>query len=610
MGCFDVSCGISSITIKRGDDALLLFLLPFSQYPESSKERKVEIEVGLQQVFNEGPLGMYMPLCLPIRGKYNDYGSLEDIENDDTVKALEKYFDAKFEQIVDVVRRGKYGTLHDDEMRAIYGNDVKITRYSSQGNKVTPEWLLSAGFTEKNGKYYHPDVTTILKWGKDGKILKTDEQKCYVEFKVPFKGSNEKGIMPHIIWWENEKWNEIWQREQHDFCNTFMEKSKPMGWFAEEYGVVLGIKKDKVEKAKLLSRVSVMFIDGKVYDALTDGGVKTNIYYSTYAGNVRSSYMNKFLMNHIGFKFEKIVDDKTKEEPKDQYSEKELLYSHKDAPGFLFGVRDRRSMSTDMYKVKDGKLEQIKTYGGKKSYHPFSPEGLADMFESETGNKLDLSGLDGVTPFDISMERMQDYIKTRDEINKKREEIKKRIDEAPEGEKEKTREALRELFIYEDRSDAREKGNEALGSLNFPFVWAFYEDVMRKPSKKFKEACFKFKNMMSSLWGINRPLMPSTHFGQHGDYENQLVFNKIVADVVKDKILGGYGKEFTTKDNMFETIKILFGDDYYEKPEKRKSKNKKEETVFMHKGEEVAVWREGEDEEEPGYGYLITKKGF
>lgn len=604
MGCFDVSCGISGITIKHGDDALLLFLIPFTQYPESARERKVEIEQGVQQVFNEGPLGMYMPLCLPIRGKYNDYGSLEDIVEDETLEALEKFFGAKFGQIIEAVRRGKYGTMHDEEILGIYGNGLKVSRYND--SKVTPEWLETAGFTEKDGKYYHPDVTNIIKFGKTGKIEKTEEQKCYVEFKVPFKGSNEKGIMPHIIWWENDKWNEIWQRDQRDFCNTFMEKSRPMGWFADDYGVVLGIKKDMLKKAMLLRRVSGMFIDGKVYDAMTEGGVKTNIYYSTYAGGVRTSYMNKFLMDKIGLKFERIVDDKTKEEPKDRYAEIELLYSHKDAPGYLFGVTERRSMATDMYKVEKDKLVQVKTYNGKKSYHPFSPDGLAVMFEGETGNKLDLSGLDGVTPFDITLLRIQDYVSKRDSDMKAREEMKKKIEaETTEEGKEKVRELLRDLFRLEDRSESRDRAGEALGDLNFPFVWEFYEDNLRKPSKKFKRACFMFKNMMISLWGINRPLMPSTHFSQHGDYENQLAFNRIVSDVVKEKILGGYSKEFTNKEDMFSMIKLLFGDEYYEKPEKRQSRNKKEETVYMHNGEEVAVWRAADE-----YGYLITKKGL
>lgn len=598
MGCFDVACGISSISIKHGDDALLLLLLPFSEYPESARERKVEIEVGIQQVFNEGPLGLYMPLCLPIRGKYNDYGSLEDVVKDDTLKAVENFFGASFEQIINIIHRGRYGTLHDEEVLSVYGNGLKVDR-SYNEKAVTPKWLLSAGFTEKDGKYYHPDVTNIIKWGKNGKIEKTEEQKAYVEFKVPFKGSNETKIMPHIVYWENDKWNEIWQREQRDFCNTFMEKTKPMGWFADDYGVVLGIKKEMLKKALLLTRVSGMFIDGKIYDALTQDGVKTNAYFSSH-GDIRSGYMNKFVMEKIGFDFVKTVDDKTKEAPKDQYAEIEHLYTHKDAPGFMFGVRERRSMATDMYRVNGDKLTEVKTYDGKRSYHPFSPDGLATMFKGETGNDLDLSGLDGVTLFDIYMLKVQDYIKKRDDNAKARETIKAKLEETPDDKKEEVREMMRDLFRLEDRSESRDRGKEVLGHLNFPFVWEFYNDSFRKPSKKFLSSIRAFKNFMTSLYGINRLLMPSAHFGQHGDYEDQLAFSSIIKEVTKQKILDGYGKEFSSRPEMEGFIDLMYNSkNLNEKP----GPNKGDVTLVLGE-EEVAVWNQEEE-----YGYLITEKG-
>lgn len=613
MGCFDVSCGISSITIKNGDDALLLLLLPSSNYPETSTNRVVELKPDVMQVFNDGPKGMYMPFCLPIRGKYNDYGSLEEIVQDDAVKALESYFGATVEQIISVIRNGEYGTIHSEEIIAIYGNDLEVSRYGDKA--VTPKWLAEAGFTEKDGKYYHPEVTNIIKFDSTSTIVKTEEPKVYVEFKVPFRGSNEKKIMPHIVYWENEKWNEIWQRERYDFCNTFMEKSKPMGWFADDYGIALGIKKDKLKKAKLMMRLSGMFIDGKVYDGLTSDGVKTNMYYSQNAGNILDGYMNKFLMDLIGFKFERIVDDKTKEEPKDMLCEIEYIYSHEQAPGLLFGVADRRSMATDMYRIVDGKLDQIngyrKTKGGyaaKTNYSPFSPTGLAKMFKSETGNELDLSGLDNIKPFHITLMRIQDYVKKQDENKAAREEINKRLEETPQEERANLRDELRLMFRLEDRSDSRERANEFLGDLNFPFVWDFYNELFRNPSDSFKKSCETYKNLMTGLWGINRPLMPSAHFGQHGDYINQLAFSKIVSDVVKSKILDRYAQEFSELNDLIEHVTLLYGSDYYVQPKdgtsKKKGKKMVNETTYMYAGEEVAVW-----DDESNYGYLITKGG-
>ena len=65
MRCFDISCGISSITIKHGYPALLLLMVPYTEYAQSTENLgdKIEIEPRLQHVFNEGPLGMYIPFC-------------------------------------------------------------------------------------------------------------------------------------------------------------------------------------------------------------------------------------------------------------------------------------------------------------------------------------------------------------------------------------------------------------------------------------------------------------------------------------------------------------------------------------------------------------------
>jgi hypothetical protein len=37
MGCFDVSCGISSITIKDGDPALLFLMVPYTEYSQNTE---------------------------------------------------------------------------------------------------------------------------------------------------------------------------------------------------------------------------------------------------------------------------------------------------------------------------------------------------------------------------------------------------------------------------------------------------------------------------------------------------------------------------------------------------------------------------------------------
>ena len=608
MGSFDVSCGISSMTIKHGDSAMLLLLIPQTNYPDSVDllKSKVEIEVGVNQVFNEGAQGLYMPFCLPLKGKYNDYGSLEELVKDETYIALTKYFEATFDQIMSVIHNGKYGSLFDEEILSIYGTGL-IKGY--HGDKtITKKWLEKAGFVEKDGKFYHPEVTNIIKMGKDGKIVKTNEQKAYVEFKVP-KNSSEKGIMPHIVYWENEKWNETWQREQKDFCKTFMEETKPMGWFSSDVGVAIGIKPESLKKAMLLMKISGMFIDGKFYDSFTKY-VKTNEYYAKNGASLMDAYMNKYMMDLLGFKHEGFIDDETKK-PLDEKLEsyeirhkKSYLYSHKDAPGFKFSVRASHSMATDMYKVEGTKLKEIKTYNGgnSKSYHPFHPRGLAEMFEGVTGNKLDVSGLDGVTSFDVTLLKIQDLLEYREVGKKKQKELKILLDAFPKDVKSDEKDKiLNQYFSLVDKSESRENGKEALGDFNFPLVYDFYENAFSKPTTKFKDTCQRYKNFMISLWGINRLLMPSSHFGQHGEYINQLEFTNIIANVLKEKMLSGYSSEFTVKKDLDRALELLHGK---VKKAVTTKKGKSEITFSDESDKEVAVWSD-----EEGYGYLLTKKG-
>ncbi len=614
MGCFDVSCGISSISIKSGDKAALLLLVPQYSYPESTDllPSEVTLKPGQMQVFNEGPLGMYMPFCLPIIGKYNDYGSLEDVVEDETTKALFEYFGATVEQIITIIHNGEYGTLYDPEILELYGDGLKIDKYSDK--KVTEKWLLEAGFTEKDGKFFHPDVTNIIKWNEtDNKIIKTEDQKAYVVFKeIKQKGREKDGKVSHIVYWKDEKWNETWPSHVKDFCESFMENTKPMGWFTGDDGVVLGIKKECLKKAKLLRKLSGMFIDGKIYDAMTDE-VKTNTYYTQNASSILDCYMNKFIMDKIGFKFDSIRNEETEEIIQDKgesltyaHNKYEILYTHDKAPGFKFGVRMVSPMATDMYKMKGDKLIEVKTYDGKRNYSPFSASGLAEMFKGETGNDLDLSGLDGVTTFDITLLKIQDLISRKNKSKEIIDDLRLQFDKFDKDNKSKEKdELLTKIWRFEDRSERREGDKDVLGNFNFPLVYDFYEKHFIKPSVKFKKSCRSFKNLMSSLWGLNRPLMPSAHFGQHGDYINQLEFANIVKNVLKDKMLAGYGIEFDDKKEMLNTLELLHGNNWTEEIQTTKDKKKEvNETVYIKNGQNIAVWNEEET-----YGYLITEQG-
>lgn len=98
MGCFSISGSISNLSISYGDKCVYFPLLP-SKY---MSEDGIYVSIGglSQIVANDGPNCYFSPATLPIIGYYNDYGSLENIEEDENTKTIEKFFDCSIQEFV------------------------------------------------------------------------------------------------------------------------------------------------------------------------------------------------------------------------------------------------------------------------------------------------------------------------------------------------------------------------------------------------------------------------------------------------------------------------------------------------------------------------------
>lgn len=90
MGSWSVYCGISNISITAGDKCVLLPL---------KKNRN-------------GEYLPYLPFTLPIFGEYDDYGGLENIEEDANTKLLETHFGVPIHDFAQFFTRG---CVRDDE---------------------------------------------------------------------------------------------------------------------------------------------------------------------------------------------------------------------------------------------------------------------------------------------------------------------------------------------------------------------------------------------------------------------------------------------------------------------------------------------------------------
>jgi len=84
MGSWSVYCGISQTTITSGQKCVVLPLRKGRSYPDKP----------------------YVPAAPPIFGKYDDYGGLEDVEDNEYIQLIENHFNCKIEEFSHFFTRG------------------------------------------------------------------------------------------------------------------------------------------------------------------------------------------------------------------------------------------------------------------------------------------------------------------------------------------------------------------------------------------------------------------------------------------------------------------------------------------------------------------------
>ena len=76
MGCFNTLGFLSNTTIMRGDE-IVAFVCKFDNK-----------KIGRYFYY---PFDAYVPIMLPVYGRYNDYGGLDDIVEDDNYKWIKEH---------------------------------------------------------------------------------------------------------------------------------------------------------------------------------------------------------------------------------------------------------------------------------------------------------------------------------------------------------------------------------------------------------------------------------------------------------------------------------------------------------------------------------------
>lgn len=107
MGCWDETCMLSNLPIGY-NDSIVAYLISYDNYKDQKDFS------GTCYTTDKS-----FPISLPIKCKYNDYGSIQDYnENDLAIKHLEYMFKFKMPHILEM--------LQDDNLHteSIYGNEM------------------------------------------------------------------------------------------------------------------------------------------------------------------------------------------------------------------------------------------------------------------------------------------------------------------------------------------------------------------------------------------------------------------------------------------------------------------------------------------------------
>ena len=188
MGSWSVYCGISKIAITARQDCVLLPLKPDNGHRTYMK---------------------WLPAVMPIFGKYDDYGGIEDIVEDDNTKLIENYFGVNIHDFCYYFTRGTIDKR--DTSKAMQKNEeVKEWSMMWIDRKVydfmisvadkkdydlgdidlgNPKILTTLGFTyvgeNRKNKTYDPN-RYYHEWTKDGFTLFSDGNYIQTEKKGEF----------------------------------------------------------------------------------------------------------------------------------------------------------------------------------------------------------------------------------------------------------------------------------------------------------------------------------------------------------------------------------------------------------------------------------------
>jgi hypothetical protein len=205
---------------------------------------------------NDGPFQYWHMLSLPIFGKYNDYGGLEEIEEDDNTKALERYFGIPIEAISEIIcgRKDRHGSY--SQLQIVLGVGKGVT-------DLNKESLEKYEFTiDDDGLINHHAITKVKDYLKKMSQYITP-QKTDIQFFF------KNGIV------ELHGWSSGGKVLTFSSLSSFLDEAdrvlaylKKQDFYGDSERHIFGVSKENQKKAHLLLFSKPAFFLPEVFDGL------------------------------------------------------------------------------------------------------------------------------------------------------------------------------------------------------------------------------------------------------------------------------------------------------------------------------------------------------
>ena len=333
MGSFNVGCGLSNMSIGAGTEIALFPLLPnYMQGFEKDDNLKVTIPVTSNLVSNDGSYILYRPLSLPIFGAYDDYGGIEDIEEDVNTKSIEDFFKCKIGAFAHIITNDyhcNYSVLDwykkiDSDSDYLNSLETSLTNFDFKKihavNAIGIDTYTHADYKDLEIKVNSADKNNVIvEVSKEGSVIKTASLTSYSIFS--------------------------------DLIDALYSAS----------GYHLLVDADMQKHYKILRNTSAMFADRGIYRAFAKNEIDE--YDQNAQLSVKSSDLNENVLKRLNFKFHK------KDATIDRYN---LIYRfgnekryevHSDGTwSHIYDISNKKSMQTQ-YNILDFEKQWKKLTG-------------------------------------------------------------------------------------------------------------------------------------------------------------------------------------------------------------------------------------------------------